>query len=275
MNIHDWQQHWRSQLPSGSADLDLRLLIEHVTGLSPTAQRLHGERELDAAALHNLNGLAARRARGEPVAYLLGHQPFYDLDLRVTPATLIPRPDTEILVETALQRLPADSTATVLDLGTGSGAIALAIAKHRPRTRVIASDYSAEALAVAHGNARRHRLHNVHFVNASWLDAFADHCADIIVSNPPYIATNDAHLPALAFEPATALTAGADGLADIRAILHDAPRVLRPGGWLLFEHGYDQREAIAALVDPCWQSMAFAKDYGGNWRVCLLQSKMK
>lgn len=274
MKTSEWLQQWRSQLPSDSAELDLRLLVEHATGLSPTAQRLHDECEVDAGTLNTLNSLAARRARGEPIAYILGHQPFYDLDLHVTPATLIPRPDTEILVEAALQRLPVNSTATVLDLGTGSGAIALAIAKHRPRTRVIASDYSTDALAIAQDNAHRHHIHNIAFINASWLTAFANHCADIIVSNPPYIAADDAHLPVLAFEPVTALTAGADGLADIRTILHDAPRVLRPGGWLLFEHGYDQREAIAALIDTSWQSAEFVKDYGDNWRVCTLQRRI-
>ncbi|MDO5090118.1 MAG: peptide chain release factor N(5)-glutamine methyltransferase, partial [Cardiobacteriaceae bacterium] len=271
MTLHHWQQHWRAQLPADSADLDLRLIAEHTTGLTPTAQRLRPDHPLDAATRHALDALAARRAQGEPLAYILGHQPFYDLDLRVTPATLIPRPDTETLVDAALARLPQDCSATVLDLGTGSGAIALAIGKHRPRATIIASDLSAEALAVARENACHNRIPNVHFVQTSWLAAFADHCADLIASNPPYIADGDPHLAALAHEPQTALTAGHDGLDDIRTLLRDAPRVLRPGGWLLFEHGYDQRDAIAALINhDDWASADFAKDYGGNWRICLL-----
>lgn len=268
MNIQDWHQHWRRQLPPDSPDLDLRLLLAEVTGLSATAQRLHPEYALDAEQRACLDAWAARRAQGEPLAYILGHQPFYDLDLRVTPATLIPRPDTEILVDAALARLPADAPCTVFDLGTGSGAIALAIAKHRPLARVIASDTNGEALQVARDNALRHGIGNCHFIQVSWLDAAACGSADMIVSNPPYIAEDDHHLSDLRFEPQYALTAPQQGLADIRAIVDAAPRVLKAGGWLLFEHGYDQRDAIAPLLGA-FAEHDFLRDYGGNWRVCL------
>ena len=269
--LHDWHQHWRAKLPPDSPDLDLRLLISHITGLSATAQRVQGNYLLSSEQLTQLNALAARRAQGEPVAYLLGHQPFYDLDLHVTSATLIPRADTEILVDAALARLPDNHPATVLDLGTGSGAIALAIAKHRPQARVLACDMSLDALHVAQGNAARLGIGNCAFVQSDWLAAFADHSADMIVSNPPYIAEHDPHLAALAYEPQSALTAPEQGLADIIRILADAPRVLKNGGWLLFEHGYDQPAAIAALLDKHWQQHAFLRDYGGNWRVCVCQ----
>lgn len=267
--LSGWLQVWQARLQGEDCVLDLRLLVESVTGLSLTAQRLQADYPLDAAQLARLDAWALRRAQGEPLAYILGHQPFYDLDLRVTPATLIPRPDTEILVEAALARLPSDVPCTVADLGTGSGAIALAIARHRPRARVLAVDVSADALRVARDNARRHGIGNCHFLQASWLDGLADGAFDMVVSNPPYIAADDAHLPALSFEPRTALVAADNGLADIRRIAQDAPRVLKADGWLLFEHGYDQREALAALPELHWAQRDFLRDYGGNWRVCV------
>lgn len=271
MTFAAWLQIWCVRLPAESSELDARLLLAHVTGVSPTAQRVRGDALLSDMQRTRLDALAARRARGEPLAYVLGHQPFYDLDLLVTPDTLIPRPDTEILVEAALARLPADVPCTVADLGTGSGAIALAIARHRPLARVLAVDKSRAALDVARENARRHGIDNCSFVQGSWLDALADGAWDMVVSNPPYIAENDAHLPALRFEPETALTAADNGLADIRAIVRDAPRALKAGGWLLFEHGYDQREALPALLGDGWAQTDFLKDYGGNWRVCVCQ----
>lgn len=271
MTFSAWLQLWGARLPPDSAALDARLLLAHVTGVSPTAQRVRGDARLSAAQQAQLDALAARRAAGEPLAYVLGHQPFYDLDLRVTPDTLIPRPDTEILVDAALARLPPDQPATVMDLGTGSGAIALAIAKHRPLARILALDKSRAALNVARENARRHGIRHCHVVQGSWLDGIATASADMIVSNPPYIAENDGHLPALRYEPQSALTARDNGLADIRAIVRDAPRVLKTGGWLLFEHGYDQREALPALLGDGWTHTAFLQDYGGNWRVCACQ----
>ena len=273
ITLQQWLDGWQGQLPPDSPTLDLRLIIAHITGISPTAQRLRADQPLDAAICAQLDALAQRRAQGEPLAYILGHQPFYDLDLHVTPATLIPRADTEILVDAALARLPEHTPCTVIDLGTGSGAIALTLAKHRPHARVIATDMSLAALHVAQDNARRHHLGNCHFLQSDWLAALAAHSADLIVSNPPYIAARDPHLSALTYEPQSALIAKEQGLADIRRILADAPRVLKTGGWLLFEHGYDQRDAIAALIGAHWQQHDFLKDYGGNWRVCLCQKK--
>ena len=192
--------------------------------------------------------LLARRAAGEPVAYLLGEKEFHGLMLRVTPDVLIPRPDTETLVEWALaclQGLPPG--AAVADLGTGSGAIALALKQARPDAAVSAVEASPAALAVAQDNGRRLGL-DVRWLAGSWWSPLAGQRLDLVVSNPPYIADGDPHLPALAHEPASALTAGPDGLRDLRAIAAGAPGQLRPGGWLLLEHGWDQAGAVQALL---------------------------
>ena len=191
-----------------------------------------------------------RRLRGEPVAYITGRRGFWTLDLEVTPATLIPRPETELLVELALQRLPPGFSGSVADLGTGSGAIALAIARERPHAQVIATDLSVAALEVARRNAERHAIDNVGFVHGEWLAPLAGHRFELIVSNPPYIETADPHLACgdLRFEPASALAAGSSGLDDIRCIVDSARNYLGPGGWLLFEHGWHQGDAARGLL---------------------------
>ncbi len=191
-----------------------------------------------------------RRLRGEPVAYITGRRGFWTLDLEVTPATLIPRPETELLVELALQRLPPDFDGNVADLGTGSGAIALAIACERPHARVVATDASVAALEVARRNAKHHAIDNVSFMQGDWLAPLAGQCVEMIVSNPPYIEATDPHLGRgdLRFEPASALASGSDGLDDIRRIVDAARSHLDPGGWLLFEHGWNQGEAARALL---------------------------
>jgi release factor glutamine methyltransferase len=191
-----------------------------------------------------------RRLTGEPVAYLLGRREFWSLELDVTPDTLIPRPETELLVELALERLPTDRPATVADLGTGSGAIALALAVERPRARIVATDRSSAALTVARCNALRFGLSNVEFREGDWCAPLAGERFDLIVSNPPYVATTDSRWREgeLRFEPSGALVAGADGLDAIRAIIIQAPNYLSPGGWLLLEHGYDQGEPVPALL---------------------------
>jgi len=195
--------------------------------------------------------LLARRVAGEPVAYLLGHRGFWTLDLAVSPATLIPRPETELLVELALARLPADTPLAVADLGTGSGAIALALASERPQVDVTATDLSAAALDMARGNAARNGLARVRFVQGAWFAPLQGMRFDLIASNPPYIASNDPHLQQgdLRHEPATALASGIDGLDDLRLIVADAGAHLLPGGWLLIEHGWDQGAAIRALFE--------------------------
>lgn len=200
----------------------------------------------DAAAC--LQALVQRRQSGEPMAYLRGDQEFFGLQLQVDARVLVPRPDTETLVNWALDLVETCSHSTrVLDLGTGSGAIALAIAAHRPLALVIATDASEEALAVARSNAQRLQL-NVHFHAGSWLEAVPGQRFDVIVTNPPYIAEHDPHLAALTHEPLTALTAGADGLDDIRTIIKNAPDAMARGGWLLIEHGFDQAPAVRALL---------------------------
>jgi len=194
-------------------------------------------------------GLLLRRQAGEPVAYLLGEKEFGGLTLQVDARVLVPRPDTEVLVEWALDALPASGadTARLLDLGTGSGAIALTIAARRPDVQVTATDASLDALAVAQANARRLGL-PVRLAHGAWLVAVAGERFHVIASNPPYIAAGDPHLAALTHEPATALTAGPDGLDDIRQIVTQAPAALHPGGWLLLEHGHDQAAAVRELL---------------------------
>ena len=208
----------------------------------------HDDQTLAANASTRLDALLARHRAGEPMAYLRGEQAFFGLPLRVDRRVLAPRPDTETLVQWALdvlaERPPA---ARVIELGTGSGAIALALKHQRPALRMHASDASADALAVARENAARLGL-ELALHQGSWLAATPGECFDLIVSNPPYIAEGDPHLPGLAHEPIGALTAGADGLDDIRAIVKQAPEALLPGGWLLLEHGHDQGAAVQALL---------------------------
>jgi release factor glutamine methyltransferase len=221
----------------------------------------------DAIAFH---ALLLRRARGEPLAYVLGRREFWSLDLTVTPDVLIPRAETELLVEQALQRIAPSARVAVADLGTGSGAIALAIARERPQAAVLATDVDAAALAVARSNAEGLRLPNVEFVQGDWFAALGERSFDVIVSNPPYIAAADPHLVQgdLRFEPQLALTSGPDGLNAIRAIAAGAHRHLKPGGWLLFEHGFDQGGAARAqLAGAGFAEVFTARDLEGRERV--------
>lgn len=231
---------------------------------------------MDAAFQALLN----RRLDGEPIAYIVGFREFYGLHLQVTPDTLVPRPDTETLVEAALAKIPTDISQpnpaqqpySILDLGTGSGAIALAIAKNRPIIHMTAIDASPSALKVAIENAQYLTLKNVQFLLSNWFGALQDKKFDLIVSNPPYIEANDAHLTQgdLRFEPMHALAAGADGLADIRTIINDAPRHLKAGGWLMLEHGYNQAQAVAALLQMAgFTEINHALDLSGIQRVTL------
>lgn len=225
-------------------------LLLHVLGRDRAWLFAHGDDPLRDPEATAFEALLRRRAAGEPLAYLLGRRGFWTLDLQVSPATLIPRPETERLVELALERLPEDRPLRIADLGTGSGAIALALASERPLAQVVATDVSEEALAIALTNAEANRLANVAFRRGSWLAPLAAERFDLIASNPPYIADGDPHLSQgdLRFEPPTALSSGADGLDAIREIVASAPAHLRPGGWLLLEHGWDQGGAIRALL---------------------------
>ncbi len=239
------------QLPGVEGRHEVELLLLHVLGRERSWLFTHATDAVEPAAEAAFAQLLQRRIQGEPVAYLLGRRGFWTLDLTVSPATLIPRPETERLVELALERLPADRPLQVADLGTGSGAIALALASERPLAQVLATDMSPQALAVAAENAGRHELVNVRFEHGSWYAALGQERFDLIATNPPYIAADDPHLAQgdLRFEPATALASGAEGLDDIRVIIEGAPARLVAGGWLLIEHGWDQGPAIRALLE--------------------------
>ncbi len=234
----------------GLARIDAQLLLLHTLG-RPDAGRAwllaHDTDALDDALHAQFIALCQRRAAGEPVAYLTGRKEFYGLPLHIDARVLDPRPDTETLVDWALEVLAPLPAPRVVDLGTGSGAIALALQSQRPTAQVWAVDASSDALAVAQGNATRLGL-PVRFEQGNWLAPMEGASFDAIVSNPPYIASADPHLAALTHEPLEALASGADGLEDIRAIALQAPRHLAPGGWLLLEHGYDQAEAVRALL---------------------------
>lgn len=240
----------RTELPEPG---DAEVLVAHALGRSRSWLFAHGDRELAAESLEAIDAIARRRQAGEPVAYLTGRRGFWSLDLEVGPATLVPRPETELLVELALARLPPAQAARVADLGTGSGAIALAIATGRPRVRVVATDASSDALAVARRNADALGIDRarVSFVEGDWWAPLAGETFDLVASNPPYIAAGDPHLARgdLRFEPPAALASGADGLDAIRAIVAGAPAHLLPGGWLLLEHGFDQGPAVRGLLE--------------------------
>lgn len=251
---------------------DAALLLAHALGKSRSWLFAHADDALGEAEAARFDVLLARRAAGEPVAYLTGWRGFWTLELAVTPATLVPRPETELLVDLALARLPVDAPVRVADLGTGSGAIALAIASERPRAQVLATDASSEALDVARGNAARNGIGNVAFRLGSWLQPLGEDTFDLIASNPPYIAEGDPHLARgdLRFEPAMALSCGADGLDAIRVIVRDAPACLRRGGWLLLEHGWDQGDAVRALLAAAgFADVATERDLEQRDRVSL------
>lgn len=253
------------QLDAGTARLEVQMLLQQILAVGRAYLFAHPERMLSEAEEAAYRHLLQRRLAGEPVAYILGEREFFGLNLGVTPATLIPRPDTELLVELALERMP-HRHARVLDMGTGSGAIALALARQCPDAEVWACDASPAALAVARNNAQQLGLGRVNFIESNWFSAMGEHRFDMIVSNPPYIAAGDHHLAQgdLRFEPLSALASGPDGLDDIRQIVAQAGAHLEQNGWLLLEHGYDQAERVRELLRESGFSAVFsAHDLAG------------
>jgi release factor glutamine methyltransferase len=244
--------------------LDAQLLLTHALGHSRAWLLANDDARLSADQQQLLHGLLGRRAGGEPLAYLLGEKEFHGIVLRVSPAVLVPRPDTETLVDWAIE-LMSDSS-KVLDMGTGSGAIALALKYERPHAQITALDASPEALEVARENGQRLQL-DVQWLLSDWWRGLDAQGFDIIVSNPPYIAGNDVHLTALQHEPTLALTPGGDGLDSLRQIIAGAPHHLNPGGWLLLEHGYDQAAAVAEMLHAQhFQSVTTRHDLAGHTR---------
>ncbi len=250
--------------------IDAQMLLQHVLNENQVFLHTYPDWSLTSQQTQAFDQLVARRVTGEPVAYLVGERDFYDLTFKVTPAVLIPRPETELLVELALERVPVAQYCRVLDLGTGSGAIAIAIAKHRPLATVIAIDISIDAVAVASRNAKEIGVTNITIINGNWFDVMTGVRFDLIVSNPPYVAEDDPHLKQgdLRFEPQLALAAKADGLACLREIAIAAPEHLNVGGWLLMEHGYDQAAACRQLMEEVGFIRPFSlPDLAGIMRV--------
>ncbi len=272
MNVRDLLASASRRLGGADARLDAELLLAHALGVSRARLYAWPEEEPDTVQRATFERLVEAREQGEPIAYLTGRREFWSLELRVTPHVLIPRHETELLVELALERIPRDRAFRIADLGTGSGAIALALARERPLARVTATDASATALDVARGNAERLGVGNVGFAAGDWYAALGDARFDLIVSNPPYVAADDAHLAQgdLRFEPASALASGADGLDAIRHIVAGAPAHLVDGGALLLEHGFDQSVRVRALLDAAgFVDVRSVRDAAGHERVTL------
>lgn len=260
-----------STLPNSPTErLDVELLL--AAALNKPKSYLHtwSEKIVDESTLAVFNQYLVRRKQGEPIAYILGSQGFWSLDLQVGKQTLIPRPDTELLVEVSLQKIPTDKAYHILDLGTGTGAIALAIASARSLSQVIGVDFIEEAVQLANKNKQLLTLANIDFIQSNWFSTLANHKFNLIVSNPPYIASDDPHLLAgdVQFEPETALVSGVDGLNDIRLIIQQAPNYLLVDGWLFFEHGYQQAKIVQQLLtERGFVNVETFNDLGGNERV--------
>lgn len=253
---------------SDSARLDAELLLCQAIDVPRNYLFAHPEDELDDASLERFRHAVERRLDGEPMAYITGTREFWSRELLVSPATLVPRPETELLVDLALREIPRKAEWQLLDLGTGSGAIALALASERPLCSVTAVDVSADALGIARENARQLMLGNVAFAEGNWTEPVAGQRFNIIVSNPPYVRSDDPALDALRHEPLAALAAGADGLDAIRVLAADCGAILADDGMLLFEHGADQQDDVAALLAAHgWSDITCHTDLAGLPRV--------
>ena len=265
--------------PYLNAKVDVHLLLQFVTQKSKSQILAFSETELDEQTLEKLTALLQRRATGEPMAYILGETDFWSLNLEVSTDTLIPRPDTEVLVEQALMRIPQKEQVVILDLGTGTGAIALALAdelkKRGQKSRILGVDLMPNAVALAQRNALRNQLPQVEFRQSSWFENVTEKF-DLIVTNPPYIDSQDIHLTQgdVRFEPLTALVSEEEGYQDLRHIIEHAPDYLNSAGWLLLEHGWQQGEKVRSFFDNnLWEMVATVKDYGDNERVTLARLK--
>jgi release factor glutamine methyltransferase len=257
---------------SDSPDVDVQILLCFVLECSPVRLMTASEATLTEPQWQQYSALIQRRKQGEPVAHIIGSRGFWSLDLAVDASTLIPRPDTELLVSLVLSKLKPGMR--IVDLGTGTGAIALSLAAERPDISVMATDLQAAALRLAERNRLSHDLKNVSLVQMAWLGGFQSQVFDLIVSNPPYIERADPHLTRgdVRFEPLTALVSGEDGLDDIRQIVSQARRCLKPGGWLLLEHGYDQSERVQNLFrDAGFEQVTAHQDFGGQDRAVMGQ----
>jgi len=253
------------ELDAAGAGIEARVLLAFAWKVDRAWLIAHAEDPVDPEMLPKFEIMVERRLKGEPVAYITGFREFYGVEFKVTQDVLVPRPETELLVDLALERVPEQGAFRVLDLGTGSGIVGISIARHRKRTTVTAVDKSPSALAVAKQNGEK--LENIRFLESDWFAALQGEKFDLILSNPPYIAEGDEHLANLKFEPALALTSGRDGLDAIRSILEAAPSHLEPGGWLFFEHGYNQGEICRELLSKSFAEVVTWRDLSGIERV--------
>ncbi len=266
------KQATRLNLIHNDAKYELLLLLQHALNVNRAWLIAHQDENITPSIEAAYRAMLERRLNGEPIAYILGYREFYGLKLKVSPDTLIPRADTETLVEAALGKIAQYEIMQILDLGTGAGAIALAIAKHAKHAHITALDASQAALNIAIENAENLNISNVKFVLSDWFSALNQEKFDVIVSNPPYIEADDSHLKQgdLCFEPISALASGTDGLDAIRAIITQAPQHLNPHGWLMLEHGYNQAESVAALLKQAgFSEISHVKDLAGINRVSI------